>query len=567
MKVREYFYKSIVFSLILNIVVFYTFAGRGGKDKKDDKKKYSCKGNRNSNGNENSDANHDENDKENNDENKKKAEEQQLKQRIADIKNKFGFAKGIDSNFQDNIIENLDNVKTLTELDDLLKQGTDIDKKIVEAEATINKKKNELQNKINGLKGTYNKIFTELHLDKFEIKPKDFHLSLDNFNEVDDLNNINKKLDNLNKEIDGIKKDFAQFFIEEIKNIIETKEGFDLRDFEILLKNEIPNIVNLIEKSELKINKITVKALDLKDMFDEKFSKIICLEIKKNEAGDKIILFSRLTEYDLSDNSIDKFTVYEHDNNVDNIERLTYTDDNGATKFKKIYFRNNGIDIQKNQTFISYIYKDEGYDGFKFFFIIRLTEKVENDDELIKLYKFSQNASEIAVVDSCKETDSFKCLFENLYSLEQIDFTNFKTECYGSLEGMFSRCSALKSLDLSNINTCRVINMEGMFNGCSVLESLDLSKFDTSRVTSMACMFFKCEKLKNLDLSKFNISKVTDMDYMFNGCSALESLNLFNFNTDLVEYKTEVFAACDNLKVENIIGPDGIKQIFSDTKS
>ena len=44
MKLVEYFYKSIVFSLILNIIVFYTFAGSGGKNKIGDKKKCCCSG-------------------------------------------------------------------------------------------------------------------------------------------------------------------------------------------------------------------------------------------------------------------------------------------------------------------------------------------------------------------------------------------------------------------------------------------------------------------------------------------------------------------------------------------
>ena len=58
------------------------------------------------------------------------------------------------------------------------------------------------------------------------------------------------------------------------------------------------------------------------------------------------------------------------------------------------------------------------------------------------------------------------------------------------MNGLFNECYSLKNIDLSNIKTNKVINMSYMFCNCISLTSLDLSNFNTQNVIDMDHNYF-----------------------------------------------------------------------------
>ena len=95
-------------------------------------------------------------------------------------------------------------------------------------------------------------------------------------------------------------------------------------------------------------------------------------------------------------------------------------------------------------------------------------------------------------------------MFENCFSLTELNVSGFKTGNVKSMSSMFYYCKSLTSLDVSGFDTSNVTNMYMMFGNCSGLTTLDVSKFDTSKVTMLYGMFFGCSKLEALDVSGFN---------------------------------------------------------------
>ena len=58
--------------------------------------------------------------------------------------------------------------------------------------------------------------------------------------------------------------------------------------------------------------------------------------------------------------------------------------------------------------------------------------------------------------------------------------------------------------------------MSWLFNQCFTLINLNISNFNTKKVTTLQSMFNLCTNLTILDLSYFNAEKVTTMRGMFN---------------------------------------------------
>jgi len=65
---------------------------------------------------------------------------------------------------------------------------------------------------------------------------------------------------------------------------------------------------------------------------------------------------------------------------------------------------------------------------------------------------------------------------------------------------LFQDCYSLESIDLSNFNTSQVMHMNGLFSGCEGLESINISSFDMKKVDEINYMFSKI-KLEYLDIS------------------------------------------------------------------
>lgn len=127
-------------------------------------------------------------------------------------------------------------------------------------------------------------------------------------------------------------------------------------------------------------------------------------------------------------------------------------------------------------------------------------------------------------------------MFNDYYSLTNLDLTNFNTENVINMNGMFFNCNKLVSLNLTNFNTKNTINMYEMFRNCSSLSSLDLSSFDTGKVTSMSNMFNFCPELRNIEFGNtFSMKSVTDTAKMFNECALLSSTLVID-GTDVTNY-------------------------------
>ena len=57
------------------------------------------------------------------------------------------------------------------------------------------------------------------------------------------------------------------------------------------------------------------------------------------------------------------------------------------------------------------------------------------------------------------------------------------------MSGMFNECFSLEELNLSNFDTRKTIFMTGIFAGCSSLKFLDILNFNTN---NMRYMFYEC---------------------------------------------------------------------------
>ena len=86
-------------------------------------------------------------------------------------------------------------------------------------------------------------------------------------------------------------------------------------------------------------------------------------------------------------------------------------------------------------------------------------------------------------------------MFYGCSSLKNINLSNFNTNNVTNMSYMFYGCSSLININLSSFNTNNVTNMGCMFYGCSSLKNIDLSNFNTNNVTNMIGMFGVCSSL------------------------------------------------------------------------
>ena len=182
-------------------------------------------------------------------------------------------------------------------------------------------------------------------------------------------------------------------------------------------------------------------------------------------------------------------------------------------------------------------------------------------DETIDGIVYSNNMSSITEISGLKnlvtdEVMDMSYMFNQCYSLGNVDFSDFNTSNATDMSYMFSQCYTLKTLDLSNFNTQNVTNMSYMFYQCYALKTLDLSNFNTQNVTNMSYMFYQCHTLESLNLNGLDTRNVTDMSYMFHWC---ENLKTILCNEDWS--KSEVLTSSDNMfyGCEALVGGNGTK--------
>ena len=143
-------------------------------------------------------------------------------------------------------------------------------------------------------------------------------------------------------------------------------------------------------------------------------------------------------------------------------------------------------------------------------------------------------------------------IFEGCNSLDRLDLSNFDTRNVESMDSMFKYCYIITSLNLSNFETPKLTKIREIFNGCYGLEMLDISNITTSLIDDMSLMFYACNSLTSLDITHLDTSNVTNMDSMFCSCSSLESIDLSNMDTSKVTNMNMMFALCDMLTSLNL---------------
>ena len=131
------------------------------------------------------------------------------------------------------------------------------------------------------------------------------------------------------------------------------------------------------------------------------------------------------------------------------------------------------------------------------------------------------------------------CRFENLEVIE--GFENLDTKNVRDMGGMFEDCFSLKDLNLSSFDTSSLIDVAAMFQFCRSLVSINFQGWNTEKLESVAQMFNGCQKLEKLDLSSFDSSTITSIHHMFQDCSSLIDLDLSGLDLTIIIDSTKSF--------------------------
>ena len=100
---------------------------------------------------------------------------------------------------------------------------------------------------------------------------------------------------------------------------------------------------------------------------------------------------------------------------------------------------------------------------------------------------------------------------------------------------MFQECFSIKELNLSNFNTDNVTDMDGMFFKCSSLKKLDISNFNFKEVNSMTNMFYHCSNLEDINIYKLNIKQEVLNHLKFGKCSLKLKEKLQQLNENILD--------------------------------
>ncbi len=142
-------------------------------------------------------------------------------------------------------------------------------------------------------------------------------------------------------------------------------------------------------------------------------------------------------------------------------------------------------------------------------------------------------------------------MFQNCFSLEELDVSNWKTDTITSVSSLFQGCTRLKQLDLSKWQFDNNTLFQNTFKNCVNLTTIgtDGSNWDTSKVTSFAETFRNCYSLKSiLNFPQMDLTKVTTMYYCYAECYALEEAIIPNLNLPACTRIDYMFNNCRNLR-------------------
>ena len=500
-------------------------------------------------------------------------------------KKKYKLAKAIDSTFESHYEEIYDSIKSLTEFNKIQNNVNIVSDEDKKADKIINDKKSALDNDITVKKAEYKTLFSEYLLEEVKIAPKNFDdLNINNFTEVDHLNNINIKLTELNNEIENIKKDFVTFFITEFKKILEKTTGFNLIDligkFFIIKKSE--TYKNQKELSD-KLDEAVKMYLDKNIFANDIYIKLI----NDEESKTKLIKYNCYDSFvsptciDLGndDNIINKANKYSAYYTFEN-----FINDNdkksGTDELKNIHIKYDdlikGVDDDKSYVLFYIRIPDQYNLYFKQYNLFLFISKKKSLGDFFR-YDYIENIkiTKFKVLEISKNIKDLSCFFKHFKNLEEIDLSKFDTTNVTDMESMFEDCESLKEINFHDtFNTKNVTNMKYMFRNCKNLQKIDLSKFDTTNVTDMVYMFENCKKLQKIDcINKLDATNVINMGSMFKDCKSLANINLSNFKTSEVTDMKSMFEGCESLKEINFSKTFNTKNVtdmeymFRDCKS
>jgi len=127
-----------------------------------------------------------------------------------------------------------------------------------------------------------------------------------------------------------------------------------------------------------------------------------------------------------------------------------------------------------------------------------------------------QNARGLKEVDlDITSATNISNIFSNCFSLQSLKIKGGQN--ITSYNNFCSDLYSLQNVNFSEINTSNMTSMSGMFQNCRSLKNIDLRYLDTSRLQKTDWLFYDCRSLSRVDMRNFDFTTLTDTSYMFSG--------------------------------------------------
>ena len=147
-------------------------------------------------------------------------------------------------------------------------------------------------------------------------------------------------------------------------------------------------------------------------------------------------------------------------------------------------------------------------------------------------------------------TNSINGMFNNCWSLEELDVSGWNVSTVTNIGSMFSNCWSLKELDISNWHAGNATAVNNMFDYCYSLEEVDITNLKPGAITTMSAIFRWCCSLRSFgNIDDWDLSACTKCDSAFQDCHSLESIpDITKWSFSKVETTVSMFAACKSIK-------------------
>ena len=281
----------------------------------------------------------------------------------------------------------------------------------------------------------------------------------------------------------------------------------------------------------------------INDMFNginNKLKYISINNIKSNQYA--------LNDLNSAFNNQSNLMVCQKDNIITN-EKVTYC----CCDFSKSPLKcdcNNYINVK----YINRVEYDNGFINNKIQSRNDISFIINKDSLLLKDEPFiieANSSIDIVISNPITKLDNFfnSDFDEYSGSISYVDLSHFNASLVTSTIQMFEQCYSIKEINFTNIQTPSIQTMIEMFSGCSQLISLDLSNFDTSSVTQMGEMFRGCSSLEYLDISSFDAQNLKSFSDMFDDADNIKYISLYNAKNPSA--LSEAISKYSNLNTKN----------------